>query len=872
MLLLTGMFTLAFNIQPAKASGTIYIRADGSIDPPTAPISTIDNITYTLTGNITSDADGIVVERDNIAVDGAGYTLQGTGSGSGMDISLRNKVTLKNTTVRGFATGIKSFSSSNNTISGNTIAANNLYAGIDLIDSSNCTVSANNITAHTLYGAEGISLYRSSSILVSGNNITNNGCDVAVEYDSLSNSIFDNEIANNGEGIEILDSADNAVSGNNFTGNGAGISLDWSSNIRVAGNKFFSDGLFVWGAYGNVVVDNLVNDRPLVYMEGVSDHIVDDAGQVILVKCNNIFVQNIDLSNTSAAVQLWRTNNTEIANNNMTNNGRGIGLHESSNITVCGNNIANNSDSIYLSFSTNITVAENKITNNTFGIDTYISSNITVSENRITNNAYGIQFGPSSGNNTIYHNSFIDNDEQVSSSGVVNAWDDGYPSGGNYWSDYTGTDSYAGPFQNGTGSDGIGDTPRVINTDNVDHYPLMKPTHSTDSWSMFHHDLNHTGYSTSNAPTTNHILWNSTTDNVVESSPAVADGRVYVGSDDSNVYCLDASTGAKLWNYTTGSPVYSSSPAIAGGKVYVGSLDHNVYCLDASTGTKLWNYTTGDQVYSSPAVADGKVYVGSWDGNFYCLNASSGAKLWSYATGSVESSSAVAEGKVYVGSGDGNVYCLDASTGTKQWNYYTYDVVDSSPAVADGKVYVGAWDGVYCFGSGPDVAVTNGTSAKTIIGQGYGGNVTVTAQYLGDFTENFNVATYANLTVIGALNFDLTGGSTASKIVVWNTTGFAYGNYTLQAAADLVPGETDIVNNIYTCPVPVHVGVPGDISGPTQGVYDGTTNMRDISYLILLFTTKPSSPNWNPNADVNNDGTVNMRDIQIPILNFNKHE
>ena len=66
--------------------------------------------------------------------------------------------------------------------------------------------------------------------------------------------------------------------------------------------------------------------------------------------------------------------------------------------------------------------------------------------------------------------------------------------------------------------------------------------------------------------------------------------------------------------------------------------------------------------------------------------------------------------------------------------------------------------------------------------------------------------------------------------------------------------------------------VPGDISGPTQGVYDGTCNMRDIQYLILLFTTKPSSPNWNPNADINNDATVNMRDISIAILNFNKHE
>jgi hypothetical protein len=87
-----------------------------------------------------------------------------------------------------------------------------------------------------------------------------------------------------------------------------------------------------------------------------------------------------------------------------------------------------------------------------------------------------------------------------------------------------------------------------------------------------------------------------------------------------------------------------------------------------------------------------------------------------------------------------------------------------------------------------------------------------------------------------------------------------------------VPGEINTSDNNYTCPVRVHVGVPGDVSSPTQGVYDGLVNMRDIYYIILLFNTDPSSPNWKPNADINNDGTVNMRDIQIPVLNFNKHE
>jgi len=75
-LLLIGFLMSAVNIQPVEASGTIYIKTDGSIDPPTAPIQRNGGL-YTLTGNITSDSDGIMIERKNMTVDGAGNTVQG---------------------------------------------------------------------------------------------------------------------------------------------------------------------------------------------------------------------------------------------------------------------------------------------------------------------------------------------------------------------------------------------------------------------------------------------------------------------------------------------------------------------------------------------------------------------------------------------------------------------------------------------------------------------------------------------------------------------------------------------------------------------------------------------------------------------------
>jgi len=105
----------------------------------------------------------------------------------------------------------------------------------------------------------------------------------------------------------------------------------------------------------------------------------------------------------------------------------------------------------------------------------------------------------------------------------------------------------------------------------------------------------------------------------VASSPAVANGMVYAGSDDGSVYALNASTGALLWQFTTGNTV-ESSPAVANGMVYVGSDDFNVYALNASTGAKLWQFTTGNVVESSPAVANGLVYIGSDDSKVYAFS------------------------------------------------------------------------------------------------------------------------------------------------------------------------------------------------------------------------------------------------------------
>jgi len=249
-----------------------------------------------------------------------------------------------------------------------------------------------------------------------------------------------------------------------------------------------------------------------------------------------------------------------------------------------------------------------------------------------------------------------------------------------------------------------GITPSIaVDTVNIEHANGKSSSDGTDWWSMFRHDLQHSGYSTSNAPDTNNVLWDYTIGFRIYSSPAVVDGRVYIGAYSpsylfDDVYCLDANTGKIIWSYNTRASVYSS-PAVWDGKVYIGSNAKKIYCLDAITGGYIWGYKTRDgEFYSSPAVADGKVYIGSEDNYVYCLDANTGEYIWSYETGDdVVSSPAIVDGKVYIGGWDYNVYCLDADTGSFIWSYTTGDWVDSSPAVWDGKVYIGSWnDYLYC--------------------------------------------------------------------------------------------------------------------------------------------------------------------------------
>lgn len=211
----------------------------------------------------------------------------------------------------------------------------------------------------------------------------------------------------------------------------------------------------------------------------------------------------------------------------------------------------------------------------------------------------------------------------------------------------------------------------------------------------------------------------------LQSSPAVAEGVVYVGSANPNFYAVDARTGQEKWRFTL---KYStrSSPAVVDGTVYVGESDLNVYAIDAQTGLEKWRFDTGSTVIPSPTVVDGVVYVGSKAPYVYALDAQTGQEKWRFnyppSIAWVESSAAVANGTVYVGSSDWRrLNAIDAATGQLKWYFLTKGFPWCSPAVAEGVVYIGGTGGYfYAVGAETGQELWNVQTGKSLVTETYG--------------------------------------------------------------------------------------------------------------------------------------------------------
>jgi len=333
-------------------------------------------------------------------------------------------------------------------------------------------------------------------------------------------SISDLTIKDNDCGIITENSNNNTITNNIFMNISSllgGIFLVSSVDNTLKDNNFINTGLIISGtSRKNIVLNNYVNGKSLIYLEDESNKVIEEAGQVILLYCNNITIKNQNISNINQGIEIYNSKKCIISGNYISENQYGLSISESNNITVFGNTFFYNGEGIYLKNSEFNILAYNNISKNN-GTCIYLdhSVNNQISNNSISNNnGTGIYLGTASGNNLIigntisfnkfngidlyveycidsinliYHNNFIRNfyDESIGES--INAdescshnWYNSSLRQGNYWDDYTGLDK---------NNDGIGDEPyKISDGENADEYPLMMPYDGTIRLKEFYVD------------------------------------------------------------------------------------------------------------------------------------------------------------------------------------------------------------------------------------------------------------------------------------------------------------------------------------------------------------------------------------------------
>ncbi|MCK4434739.1 hypothetical protein KAU92_04555, partial [Candidatus Bathyarchaeota archaeon] len=166
-----------------------------------------------------------------------------------------------------------------------------------------------------------------------------------------------------------------------------------------------------------------------------------------------------------------------------------------------------------------------------------------------------------------------------------------------------------------------------------------------------------------------------------------------------------------------------------------------------------------------------------------------------------------------------------------------------------------------------DVAITDVSCSKTIVGKGFTLSLNVFVENQGSHPETFNVTAYANTTIIGTFeNITLTSGNTETLTFSWNTTDAIKGNYTMSVMATSVPGETDTENNMLYADECVCVTIPGDVD------CDRDVDLFDAVKLLVRYGVRKGQPKYDPNLDINCDGRIDLYDAVILLTHYGQKD
>jgi outer membrane protein assembly factor BamB/uncharacterized protein YycO len=188
-------------------------------------------------------------------------------------------------------------------------------------------------------------------------------------------------------------------------------------------------------------------------------------------------------------------------------------------------------------------------------------------------------------------------------------------------------------------------------------------------------------------------LWKKNLDEGIFSPICLDKGVLYIGTERSNIYAIDAARGDVKWTYNTDGRIFSSSPKIHGGTLFVGCYSGTFYALDPSRGNLLWKFNAEKPILSSPVFFNDIVYFGTEGGIFYALNTNSGKKVWEFNTnGGIVMGSDVSNNSVLIPSGN-MIFSVDVNSGELNWKQGFASHINTPVSIEGGNVFVGLESG-----------------------------------------------------------------------------------------------------------------------------------------------------------------------------------
>ena len=218
------------------------------------------------------------------------------------------------------------------------------------------------------------------------------------------------------------------------------------------------------------------------------------------------------------------------------------------------------------------------------------------------------------------------------------------------------------------------------------------PVAQQSSWPQFRGNPQLTGVTSSPVPSALKVIWTFDAGDAIESSAAIADGAVFIGSAAGELVALDLQSGAVRWRYRT-TEIGESSPAVADGVVYIGDLSGVLHAVDVQSGKARWTFKTAGEIRSSPVVVGARVLIGSYDRFLYGLSVERGTVDWKVEfDGYVHATPAVADGVAYISGCDERFHGVRVADGKEVINVPIGAYMGASTALTGGAAYVGTFE------------------------------------------------------------------------------------------------------------------------------------------------------------------------------------